>query len=76
MAELKVKDLKNILNKLDDEQIIYAEGGFGRSDIHVIYGVQKLENGTIMLCLDGHCAEEDRDNTGFDYELRHEFIEV
>lgn len=76
MAELKVKDLKNILNKLDDNQIVYAEGGFGRSDIHIVYAVKKLENGNIILCLDGHYSEEDRDNTGFDYELKHEYIEV
>ena len=75
MAELRVKDLKNILNKLDDNQIVYAEGGFGRSDIHVIYAVQKLENGVIMICLDGHCSEEDRKGTEFDYDIPYEYIE-
>ena len=75
MAELTVKNLKNILNKLDDNQIVYAEGGFGRSDIHIIYAVKRHENGIIHLCLDGHCGEEDREGTKFDYDLKYEYIE-
>lgn len=75
MAELTVKDLKNILNKLDDNQIVYAEGGFGHSDIHIVYAVKKLENGVIMICLDGHCGEDDREGTEFDYDIPFEYIE-
>lgn len=75
MAELRVKDLKNILNKLDDNQIVYAEGGFGCSDIHIVYVVKKHENGVIYLCLDGHCGEDDREGTKFDYNIPFEYIE-
>lgn len=39
-----VKQLKEALNKIDDEnEMIYIEAGFGCLDIHVCYKVAQLE---------------------------------
>lgn len=72
--ELTVKDLIKILLKLDSAKKLYAEGGFGRSDIHVIYNVKELSNGRIILCLDGHLGEDDREGTGFDYGIDYKYM--
>lgn len=69
--EVTVKQLKEALNKIDDEnEKIYIEAGFGSSDIHVCYKVAQLENGRVILYGDGHCADDDREGTDFDFNVR------
>lgn len=66
--ELTVKDFKKALSNVDENKIVYVEGGFGHSDIHVVYDIRELSNGNIMVNIDGCCGEDDRKNTQFDYE--------
>lgn len=69
--EITVKQLKEALNKIDnDNEKIYIEAGFGCSDIHVLYKVAQLENGRVILYGDGHCATDDREDTDFDFNIR------
>lgn len=63
--------LKETLNKIDnDNEKIYIEAGFGCYDIHVSYNVVQLENGRVILECDGHCADDDREGTDFDFNIR------
>ena len=59
--ELTVKDFKKALSNVDENKIVYVEGGFGRSDIHVVYDIRELSNGNIMVNIDGCCGEDDRE---------------
>lgn len=69
--DITVKQLKEALNKIDnDNEKIYIEAGFGCSDIHVCYNVVQLENGKVILKCDGHYADNDREDTDFDFNIR------
>ena len=68
--ELKVKDLIKALSKVDENEVVYIEAGFGNSDIHVAFNVVRLENGRVIIKGDGHYADFDRVGTEFDFELK------
>lgn len=68
--ELTVKDLKNALSKVDENEIVYLEASFGASDIHIVYDIVQLENGRVIIKGDGHCADDDREGTEFDFNLK------
>lgn len=68
--ELTVKDLKNALSKVDENEIVYLEASFGASDIHIVYDIVQLENGRVIIKGDGHCADYDREGTEFDFNLK------
>lgn len=69
--DITVKQLKEALNKIDnDNEKIYVEAGFGCSDIYVCYNAVQLKNNRVILKCDGHCPDDDREGTDFDFNIR------
>ena len=68
--QVKVKELIKALQKVNENEIVYLEAGFGASDIHVVYDVVQLENGRVIIKGDGHYSTEDREGTEFDFNFK------